>query len=56
VHDVKKGTSKAVSLQAWNVPGRRFPDFMKTGHIGKVSSVTHWPPLPPGNTSGTHFC
>jgi hypothetical protein len=23
---------------------------------GKVVSLTHRPPLPPGNTRGTHFC
>jgi hypothetical protein len=23
---------------------------------GKVVSLTHWPPLPPGNAPGTHFC
>jgi hypothetical protein len=23
---------------------------------GKVVSPTHWPPLPPGNIPGTHFC
>jgi hypothetical protein len=23
---------------------------------GKVVSLTHRPPLPPGNTTGTHFC
>jgi hypothetical protein len=23
---------------------------------GKVVSLTHRPPLPPGNTSRTHFC
>jgi len=23
---------------------------------GKVVSLTHRQPLPPGNTSGTHFC
>jgi len=23
---------------------------------GKVVSLTHWPPLPPGNTSASHFC
>jgi len=23
---------------------------------GKVVSLMHWPPLPPGNTPGTHFC
>jgi len=54
-------TSKAVPLQAWN--GRegsrklRFPDFMKTAqNSGKVVSLTHRPPLPPGNTPGTLFC
>jgi len=24
--------------------------------VGKVVSLTHGPPLPPGNTPGTHFC
>jgi len=23
---------------------------------GKVVSLTHRPPLPPGNTPGAHFC
>jgi len=23
---------------------------------GKVVSLVHRPPLPPGNTTGTHFC
>jgi hypothetical protein len=23
---------------------------------GKVVSPTYWPPLPPGNIPGTHFC
>ena len=23
---------------------------------GKVVTLTHWPPLPPGNTPGIHFC
>jgi len=23
---------------------------------GKVVSLTQWPPLPPGNVPGTHFC
>jgi len=23
---------------------------------GKIVSLTHWPPLPTGNTAGTHFC
>jgi len=34
----------------------RFPDFMTTAQDGgKVVSLTHQPPLPPGNTPGTHF-
>jgi len=36
---------------------RGFPDFMTTAQDGgKVVSLTHRPPLPPGNTTGTHFC
>jgi len=55
----KKG--KAVLLQAWSDPEGsrklRFPDFMTTAQDGgKVVSLTHRPPLPPGNTPGTHFC
>ena len=55
----KKG--KAVPLQAWSGPGGsrklRFPDFMTTAQDGgKVVSLTHRPPLSPGNTPGTHFC
>jgi len=55
----KKG--KAVPLQAWNGPeGSRklgFSYFMTTAQDGaKVVSLTHRPPLPPGNTPGTHFC
>ena len=51
----------AVQLQAWNGPegsrNLRFPDFMTTPQDGgKVVSLTHRPPLPPGNTPGTHFC
>ena len=35
----------------------KFPDFMTTAQDGgKVVSLTHRPPLPPGNTPGTHFC
>jgi len=35
----------------------RFPDFVTTAQDGgKVVSLTHRPPLPPGNTPGTHFC
>jgi hypothetical protein len=56
-----KGEGTAVPLQAWSGPeGSRklgFPDFMTTVQDGgKVVSLTHRPPLPPGNTLGTHFC
>ena len=52
---------KAVPLQACSGPEGsrklRFPDFMTTAQDGgKVVSLTHRPPLPPGNTPGTHFC
>jgi len=55
----KKG--KAVPSQAWSGPEGsrklRFQDFMITAQDGgKVVSLTHRPPLPPGNTPGTHFC
>jgi len=55
------GKGKAVPLQAWRGPecSRKlsFPDFMtKAQDGGKVISLTHRSPLPPGNTSGTHFC
>jgi len=48
---------KAVPLQAWSVPDGsrklRFPDFVTTAQDGgKVVSLTHRPPLPPG----TRFC
>jgi hypothetical protein len=46
---------KAVPLQAWSGPEGfrklRFPDFMTRAQGGgKVVSLTHRPPLPPGNT------
>jgi len=52
---------KAVPLQAWSGPEGskklRFPDFMTTTQDGgKYASLTHQPPLPPGNAPGTHFC
>jgi hypothetical protein len=55
------GKCKAVSLQAWSGPEGsrklRFPYFMTTAQDGgKVVSLTHPPPLPQGNTPGTHFC
>jgi len=34
----------------------RFPDFVTTAQDGgKVVSLMHRPPLPPGNSPGTHF-
>ena len=56
-----KGKGKAVPLQAWAGPEGsrrlRFPDYMTTTQDGgKDVSFTHRPPLPPGNTPGTHFC
>jgi hypothetical protein len=51
---------KAVPLQAWSgLEGStksRFLDFMTTAQNGgKVVSLMHRPPLPPGNKPGTHF-
>jgi len=56
-----KGKVKAVLLQAWIGPecsrNLRFPDFMTTAQDGgKIVSLTHRPPLPPGNAPGTQFC
>ena len=55
------GKGKAVPLQAWSdTEGSRklrFPDFMTTAQDGgKVVSLTHRKPLPPGNVPGTRFC
>ena len=52
---------KVILLQAWSDPegsrNLRFPDFMTTAQDGdKVVSLTHRPPLPPGNAPGIHFC
>jgi len=59
--DEVKGKGKAVPLQAWSgleiSRNLRFPDFMTTAQDGgKVVSLTHRPPLPPGNALGIHFC
>ena len=59
--DYSKCKGKAVPLQAWSDPDvsrkLRFADFMTTAQDGgKVVSLTHRPPLPPGNTPGIHFC
>ena len=55
---VKKKTGP---LQAWTVPDGsrklRSPDFVATAQDGgKVVSLTHRSPLPPGYAPGTHFC
>jgi hypothetical protein len=59
IKPTKKG--KAIQLQAWSGPedsrNLRFPDYMTTAQDGgKFVSLTHRPPLPSGNTTGTHFC
>jgi len=56
-----KGKGKSAPLHAWSGPEGsrklRFPDFMTTAQdSGKVVSLTHRPPLPPGDTPGTNFC
>jgi hypothetical protein len=56
-----KKQNKSVPLQAWSVPEGsrklRFSNFVTTAQDGgKVVSLTHRPPLPPGNTPDTHFC
>jgi len=56
-----KDKGKAVPLQAWSSPeGSRklkFPDYMTTEEDGgKVVSLMHQPPLPPGSAPGIHFC
>jgi hypothetical protein len=59
--DLHTTKGKAVPLQAWSSPeGSRklkFPYFLTTAQGGgKIVGLTHRPPLPPGNTPGTHFC
>ena len=56
-----KVKGKSVPLQAWSGPEGsrklRLPDYMTTAQdCGKVVSLTHRLPLPPGNATGTHFC
>jgi len=58
---LRKGKGKAVPLQLRSDPEGsrklRFADFMTPAQDGgKVISLRHRPPLPPGNTPGTHFC
>ena len=60
LYSVVKG--KAIPLQAWRGPEvsrkLRFPDFMtkEAQDGGKVVSLMHRPPLPPGNAPGSNFC
>jgi len=54
-------TPHNAASQAWSGPEGsrelRLPDFMATAQDdGKVVSLPHQLPLPPGNTPGTHFC
>ena len=61
VDSLSKGRGKTVPLQAQKGPEGprklRFPDFMTTAQDGgKVVSLTHRPPLLPGNAPGTRFC
>jgi len=56
-----KSSRWLLPLQAWTGPEGsrklRFPDFVTMAQDGgKVVSLTHRPPLPPGITPGTHFC
>jgi len=57
---IKVPKGKVVPLLAWSGSEGsrtlRFPDFMTALDGGKVVSLTHRPPLPPGNAAGTHFC
>jgi len=58
---IDKGKGKSVPLQAWTgAEGSRklrFLGFVTTAQDGgKVVSLTHRMPLPPGNTPGTYFC
>jgi hypothetical protein len=60
-NDNNNNTSKSIPLQAWSGPEGsrklRFTDFTTTAQNGaNAVSLTHRPPLPPGNTLGTHFC
>jgi len=59
-HTYRIGKGKAVLLQAWSdADGSRklrFPDFITMAQDGgKAVSLTHRPPLPPGNTPGTYI-
>ena len=52
-HVVQTALRNTIKGKAWSGPeGSR--TTAQDG--GKVVSLTHRPPLPPGNTPGTHFC
>jgi hypothetical protein len=60
IYIYRYGKGKAVPLQAWSGPEcsrkLRFPDFMTTEQDdGKVVSLTHRPPLTPGNNTWYSF-
>jgi hypothetical protein len=53
---------EAIPIQAWAGPkgsrSLRLPEFLDSRHMeeARLSVLTHRPPLPPGDTSGTRFC
>jgi hypothetical protein len=49
---------KAIPLQALGVPEGWGSQISRhsANKGGKVVSLTHWLPSPPGNIFGTHFC
>jgi len=58
---IANAKGKSVPLYAWSGSdgsgNLRFPDCMTTAQGGgEVVCLTHRPPLPSGNTPGTHFC
>jgi hypothetical protein len=60
-HNLKWGKVKQSHYrpgQAQTIPGGLGSQFSRqSAHEGgKVVSLTHQPPLPPGNIPGTHFC
>ena len=55
INPMESVKDKAVPLQDWTGPEvsrkLRFPNYMKTAQDGgRVVSLAHRPPLPPGNT------